>query len=302
MPRSLCMRNNPIGVMRESYQDSEPDRPFGDVNKEERRCDMRKRVLLAAACVCWLALGAAAIECDIEVLFASPPADNTITQRIIDELDTATDEILIAMHSFTDDELGAAAIRAHERGVGVYVLLDEALDLQMAGRERPKLLASGIPSAVENQPGSLLHRFVVIDRQLVITGSYDWSEQSLDRNFADVVIMDCSTVAQQYVDAFFHISDDLLGLAWELSPPSTSSARRDPCLECLARLNASTKSEFEVCPGVDKSLATLLEEYQPYQPGHCSQEQLATILLGIPGLELPLAQTIIDYLCEGLFD
>ncbi len=263
---------------------------------------MKKRLLLAAVVLLGFASTVVAVQCDVEVLFLSPPASPMIEERIIEELDAATSQILVAMYSFTDDALGTAVVRAHQRGVSVYVLMDEAQDSQMAGREWPTLLAAGIPSAVEHEAGVLNHRFVVIDQQIVITGSCDWSERASSDDFENVVILDCSTIAQQFVDEFFRVSDAVLGLDWEQSAEQPSSAGGDPCWECLARLNASTRDDFVECSGVTPCLAYLLEEYRPYRLGSCSQPGLVTILLGIPGLELPLAQDIIDCICEGLFD
>ena len=263
---------------------------------------MKNYALATVALVLCLASAASAARCDVEALFASPLVDQTIEQRIITEIDGAEEQVLIAMYWFTDDELGAAVVRAHQRGVAVYVLLDEGQDSESAGREWPKLVAEGVPAAVEHQAGFLNHKFVVIDQTTVITGSYDWSDMADENNFENVVIIDCAAIAAQFVDEFVHIANDLLGLRWIglVTPPAPVSG--DPCLECLARLNESTESDFVECTGVDTFLAFRLEQYRPYSLYYCSEAAIETILLGVPGLDLDLVREIINCICEGLFD
>ena len=261
---------------------------------------MNRYASVTALLVLCLAAAVGAVPCDVEALFASPLAGQNIVRRLIDEIDAAEEQILIAMYSFSDDDLGAAVIRAYQRGAAVYVLLDEGHETQM-GRESPNLAAAGVPTAVEHQAGLLHHRFVVIDRQIVITGSYDWSDAASADDFENVVIIDCAAIAAEYIAEFSYIANDLMGLGWSgLTPPTTVTG--DPCQECVARLNESTESDFVECTGVDTYLAFRLEAYQPYDVYYCSQAAIETVLLGVPGVDLALAQAIIECICEGLFD
>lgn len=262
---------------------------------------MNRYASATALLVLCLACAASAVQCDVEALFASPLAGQNIKQRLIAEIDAAEEQVLIAMYSFTDDEFGAAVIRAHRRDVDVYVLLDEGQETA-AGRESPNLATAGIPTAVEHQAGLLHHSFVVIDRQIVITGSYDWSDAASADDFENVVIIDCAAIAAEYLNEFSYIANDLMGLgwAWIASPPPPQPS--DPCTECVARLNESKESDFAECPGVDTYLAFRLEEYRPYSVYYCSQAAIETVLLGVPGLDLTLAEVIIECICEGLFD
>jgi cardiolipin hydrolase len=261
---------------------------------------VKKRAESAVAAVLFFAVAVGAAPCDVEALFTSPLVDQTIEQRIINEIDAAEEQILIAMCWFTDDELGAAVVRAHQRGVAVYVLMDEGQDSDAAGREWPKLVAEGIPTAVEHQAGFLNHRFVVIDQTTVITGSYGWSDNTDDGSFENVVIIECTAIAAQFVNEFVHIANDLLGLEWIglVTPPAPEPG--DPCLECLARLNESTESDFAECTGVDSYLALRLEQYRPYRLSDCSQGAIETVLLGVPGVDVELARAIGECICGDL--
>jgi len=135
----------------------------------------------------------------------------------------------------------------------------------------------------------------------VITGSYDWSDAASADDFENVVIIECTAIAAEYIAEFSYIANTLMGLGWSgLASPATVTG--DPCQECLARLNESTEDDFAECPGVDTYLAFRLEQYRPYSVCYCSQAAIETVLLGVPGIDSTLAQAIIECICEGLLD
>jgi len=71
--------------------------------------------LAANGCVCEVCHSVCA-TCTVEALFASPSIDHAIEKRLIEILEGAKETILLAMYSFTDDQLGDAVIRAHQGG------------------------------------------------------------------------------------------------------------------------------------------------------------------------------------------
>ena len=138
--------------------------------------------------------------CSVRALFVSPARDYVIEQAIAAALDAARDSILIAMFSLSDQELTQAVIRAHLRGVRVRVLLDGGAGQGWGPWAR--LLACGIPVLVEQAPGLMHHKFAVIDHRVVITGSYDWTEEANERNCENVVIIDCPGIARAFAGEF----------------------------------------------------------------------------------------------------
>ncbi len=144
--------------------------------------------------------------CCVEAFFVSPSVDGVIESEIIKALDEAEKSIYIAMYSFTDDQLADAVIRAHDRGVTtVRILLDDGQDSDEGNRQFPKLIHAGIEVRVEHVTGLLHHKFAVIDERLVITGSYNWSDNADDNNFENVVFISCKEIAEVYVKEFNEI-------------------------------------------------------------------------------------------------
>ncbi len=259
---------------------------------------MRTRFGLATAFIVLLCVACAA-QCDVEAVFLSQHGRDAIGQRLIAEIDAAADQLLIALYACTDLDLISAVLRAHQRGVDVYVLVDEGPAEWDARQELSPLVDEGVHLAVVSEDAAVQHRFVIIDRETVITGSYDWVGPANALDMDNVVIIECPEIAGQFVAEFTSIANDILGLGWiGLSP--LSSGVVDRCQECLARLNQSTRGDFGGCPGVDESLALLLEAYRPYVLGTCSQSGIETLLLGVPGMPYELIAVIGACICGDI--
>lgn len=263
-----------------------------------------KQLGIAALLLTMIALSATASTCEVEVLFVSPVVDQTIEPRIIEAVDLAEDQVLIALYSFTDDELGAAVVRAHLRGVAVYILMDDGQDSDSQGREWPNLVAAGVPVAIEHETGLLHHKFVVIDGETVITGSYNWSDSADDNNFENSVFIQCEEIATQFVNQFCYIARYVIGLDWPICPDNGNGGLPpSDCLECLALLNSATESQFNACPGIGDTLAPRLVQYQPYSiSGECTRAKLEGALQEVPYIGPARSQDVIDCICGDLFD
>ena len=148
----------------------------------------------------------------MQAFFVSPHVDVVIEAELIELINGATSTIDVAMYSFTDDELGDAVVEAYqERGLDVRILLDGSQRDGSQGKEWPKLAAAGISILVEDVPGSLHHKVVVIDEKLVITGSYNWTPNADENNFENVVFIRCEEIAQRYKAEFLRIWNVLSG-------------------------------------------------------------------------------------------
>lgn len=125
---------------------------------------------------------------------------------IVAEIDGAREEILVAMYNFTSEDLAGALARAKERGVRVRVILDEGQIIHAGsksqGRQSKYLAESGIAVCFDTGGGLMHDKFAVIDRAVVITGSYNWTGGAEERNRENLVIVHNAGIAAQYADAF----------------------------------------------------------------------------------------------------
>jgi phosphatidylserine/phosphatidylglycerophosphate/cardiolipin synthase-like enzyme len=135
--------------------------------------------------------------------------------HIVREIDQAQREILVAVYAFTSDDLAWALVKARKRGVKVQVVLDKEFD---KGRENSKglfLEQQGISvrrvfgadrKKAEKETGLMHQKFAVIDRKVVVTGSYNWTvaaEKFNDENL--LLFRDAAPLADEYRKEFFRL-------------------------------------------------------------------------------------------------
>ncbi len=120
---------------------------------------------------------------------------------VIEDLDKARKTIDIAMYYFTDRDLANAVIDAHDRGVKVRIYLDK--DQEEAKYAKSRYLTNhGIPLRYSSNPYIMHHKFCVIDNDVVITGSYNWTASADKRNNENLLVIHDAKVAQEYSAEF----------------------------------------------------------------------------------------------------
>jgi phosphatidylserine/phosphatidylglycerophosphate/cardiolipin synthase-like enzyme len=96
------------------------------------------------------------------------------TAFIIAAIDGAQAEIRGQAYGFTSAPIAAALVRARERGIDVEMLLDKT---SPCGRKEvvDTLVAAGIPVAIDHAPRIAHNKVLVIDRNRVIEGSFNFT-------------------------------------------------------------------------------------------------------------------------------
>ncbi len=202
-----------------------------------------------------LAVGGVALaqNCTVRCYFVTPEVDGVIETAIINAISHAQKTLDIALFSFTDDQLGNAVVQARRRGVSVRVLLAEGQE-RVLGGEHGKLVNAGVVVSVAQGLGYFHHNFAIIDRELVITGSYDWSDAADQHNYENVVFISCpaltasQTVAEQYTSEFERLWRTLGGETLSQPQPTVAASAEtlilidvvDPIGECIYLLNISS--------------------------------------------------------------
>ena len=132
--------------------------------------------------------------------------------HILREIEQAKKELLVAVYAFTNDDLAAALVQAKKRGVAVQVIIDRDYD---AGNERskgkflegqkiPVRRLSGIKATTAEKDAGLMHqKFAVIDRNLLFTGSYNWTRSADNLNDENLLLFrNAGALAEEYRKTF----------------------------------------------------------------------------------------------------
>jgi len=122
-------------------------------------------------------------------------------EATIEESNKAKERIDIAMYYFTGRDLANTVIDAHTREVRVRIYLDK--DQRKAKYSKSRYLAKcGISIRYSDNPYIMHRKFAVIDNEVVITGSHNWTASAGGRNNESLLIIYDTKVAQEYLAAF----------------------------------------------------------------------------------------------------
>ncbi len=137
-----------------------------------------------------------------EVVFTRKRSVAEVLEEIIHSAQKSVDG---ALYRFNSRRLARALQEANERGLHVRLVLDHnKYEESQATRE---LLSNGsVPfrlSYGKDGPGSKMHhKFVLVDAKTVVTGSYNWTLGSEEKNYENVLILHDAQQLESYKQEF----------------------------------------------------------------------------------------------------
>jgi phosphatidylserine/phosphatidylglycerophosphate/cardiolipin synthase-like enzyme len=134
----------------------------------------------------------------VRVLFA---AEDEVVSQLVPLIENAKNSIRIMAFSFTHDDLGAAVLDRAEAGVEVQGIF-ETRGSETEYSELSALYCAGVPVRQDGNPGTFHHKVFVIDDQMVVTGSLNFSNNADESNDENVVVVTNSDIAAQYLQEF----------------------------------------------------------------------------------------------------
>jgi len=132
----------------------------------------------------------------IKVLFTRY---DEIIENIKFYIDNAKSSIYLAVFEIGNEELAKSLINAKKRGVDVKVVTDEQ-NADYKGLR--KIIENNIEVVFQNLQSYMHHKFAVIDSEIVITGSMNWTDNDIFLNDNNVVIIRSKLLANNYLKEF----------------------------------------------------------------------------------------------------
>ena len=134
----------------------------------------------------------------IQILFA---AEDEVASRLVPLIESAQDNIRFMAFSFTHDEMGAAVLARAQAGVSVKGIF-ETRGSETKYSEMPTLYCAGVPVRQDGNPRTFHHKVFIIDDRIVVTGSFNFSNNANDSNDENVVIVTNVDLAALYLREF----------------------------------------------------------------------------------------------------
>ncbi|NXY88743.1 PLD6 hydrolase, partial [Alcedo cyanopectus] len=147
-------------------------------------------------------LGAAARPCPCPL----PQGDSSLS-RLLRCLLSARRSLEICLFAFSSPQLGLAVQLLHRRGVRVRVVTD-AQYMSVNGSQIGLLRHAGIQVRHNQDGGFMHHKFAIVDRRLLITGSLNWTTQAIQNNRENVLVVEDAEYVKPFLDEFEKIWEE----------------------------------------------------------------------------------------------
>lgn len=135
----------------------------------------------------------------LEVYF-SP--DDGVAAHVVQLIGKAQQSIYFMAYSFTSDAIGAAMLERAGAGVTVAGVFEETQVASNTGDEYDRLRQAGLDVRLDGNPRNMHHKVIIIDEQIVITGSYNFSQSAEKNNDENLLVIHNPLIASQFLDEF----------------------------------------------------------------------------------------------------
>ncbi|MCG9128312.1 DUF1669 domain-containing protein [Candidatus Poribacteria bacterium] len=134
------------------------------------------------------------------------PENDTISP-LLKEIKAAEESIHFMAFSFTHDKLGKEMREQYKTGIQVNGIFDaNQKKSNKSYSEYDSMKKAGLSVRLDNEPGTMHHKVIIIDEETVITGSYNFSKNAETRNSENLLIIkNNNKIAEAYLDEFKRI-------------------------------------------------------------------------------------------------
>jgi phosphatidylserine/phosphatidylglycerophosphate/cardiolipin synthase-like enzyme len=162
---------------------------------------INKNKCLALFVGLFLCLGSAAKaqseSAEILAIYFTPPAG--AAHGLIKHLDGAKKSIHVMAYGFTSLDLSDALIRAKRRGVLVELIQDEKSTQSNRDAIAP-LIQVGIEVRSDAQHAIAHNKVMIIDDEIVVTGSYNFTVSAEKRNAENFIVIKSEYAVKRYLE------------------------------------------------------------------------------------------------------
>lgn len=122
-------------------------------------------------------------------------------QAIIAALSSAKREVRVCVFTISDDRISDALRDAHARGVNVRILTDND-KADDRGNDVYDLAREGLDVAYDNSSYHMHHKFALIDDDVLINGSFNWTRSASVKNEENIVLHFKEGLIEQFAEEF----------------------------------------------------------------------------------------------------
>ena len=132
-------------------------------------------------------------KAEVVGIYFTPPSD--VAAAVVEVIDQSQSEVLVQAYGFTHNGIAQALLRAHARGVQVKVLLD-AKTVSTNRYVTDLLVTQQIPLRLDAGHAIAHNKVIVVDGELVITGSFNFTNSAQTRNAENLLVLKSTELRQ----------------------------------------------------------------------------------------------------------
>ena len=132
-------------------------------------------------------------------VYFSPGID--CRNAINSQLKSAKKIIDICVFTITDNDIVEEIMNAKKRGVIVRVISDDDKSLDR-GSDISRMAQVNIPVKLDQTNKHMHHKFMLIDKKTVLTGSYNWTRSAASSNEENIIILSNEGLCHRFQSEF----------------------------------------------------------------------------------------------------
>lgn len=133
--------------------------------------------------------------------------DDDVASRLLELLLGAQESIYFMAFSFTSDSLAQAIRDQAAAGVTVAGVMEDSQVESNQGTEFDLFVQSELDVRRDGNSGQMHHKVIIIDRSIVVIGSYNFTGSAEDRNDENLVILFSPEIARLFLEEFERVFD-----------------------------------------------------------------------------------------------
>lgn len=135
----------------------------------------------------------------IDVFFS--PDDGALA-GLVPVLEGAQESIYFLAYSFTSNQLGEIVRQKAEAGVAIAGVMDDEQVRSNQGTEYDPFRQADLDVRMDGIDGLMHHKVFIVDKKIVVLGSYNFSQNAEERNDENLMIIYDPVIAQQFMLEF----------------------------------------------------------------------------------------------------
>lgn len=111
----------------------------------------------------------------------------------------------VCVYLITSEEISKLLVKLSRRRVLIRIISDKQMALQAIKVQIALFKEKEIPIKLVNSADLMHNKFVLIDRKILITGSFNWTTQAFNRNFENAIILHDRNIVYKYFQYFEYL-------------------------------------------------------------------------------------------------